>query len=580
MLLAIVMMLFIINYTSLSISLTQSITTSLLLSLTPNFSYDLILIFCISTLFASLAKEFYKILSVSMFLFTSVFISFFVMYSLSLTISVSDLIAGSILYVILDIIFSKKIEALLKPESEIKDKNIFNDAIQKIIKEEIDTQKTMLKQVSNNINEYKYENTNNYIKQICTHITGDFCCNCDMYFDCWKTKGDDTYMIFSKVLSSYAKNPSLSFEELPEKFMDRCKENFVMFKILTYLYDSFKLKQSYNLKINKFKDLMSLQFNGFSNTLDNIYENLKRGLNYYSDEEEKVFEALTTAGINVSEIVVLEDFYGKLKIFLKVKKQLERDVYTKDIPIILREVLSKEILFDYSMSKNANPRFEYTYIEEMPYTLSVGVKQEAKHNMVNSGDNFSNTVLPNNTHLIALADGMGSGLKASNQSKRVLNMLEDMLGCGDNEFNAVSTINSILVLEEGNEIFTTLDIFLFNMYTCEGEFIKAGAMTTFIKRNDEVNKIDTKALPIGIVDKIKIKKKKTKLEVGDFLYIMSDGFVECFENDENMIAKAIMEHSYRNPQKIANELFDIAYERSKNILKDDVSIVVCKVRKS
>ena len=40
-------------------------------------------------------KEFYKILSVSMFLFTSVFISFFVMYFLSLTVSVSDLITAA-----------------------------------------------------------------------------------------------------------------------------------------------------------------------------------------------------------------------------------------------------------------------------------------------------------------------------------------------------------------------------------------------------------------------------------------------------------------------------------------------------
>ena len=35
---------------------------------------------------------------------------------------------------------------------------------------------------------------------------------------------------------------------------------------------------------------------------------------------------------------------------------------------------------------------------------------------------------------------------------------------------------------------------------------------------------------------------------------------------------------YRNPQKIADELFNEAYARSLGKLKDDVSIIVVKVR--
>ena len=138
-------------------------------------------------------------------------------------------------------------------------------------------------------------------------------------------------------------------------------------------------------------------------------------------------------------------------------------------------------------------------------------------------------------------------------------------------------INSILSLEE-DEIFTTLDVVLFDLYNAEAEFIKAGALESYLKRDGEIMDLTGEALPIGIIENINLATEKLKLKNNDYLYLISDGFLEAFSDDRELIKEKIKNMEYRNPQKIADELFNEAYARSLGKLKDDVSILVVKVR--
>ena len=75
-----------------------------------------------------------------------------------------------------------------------------------------------------------------------------------------------------------------------------------MFKSTSYLCDNLKLKKEYNDKLNKFKSLMKIEFNSVNKTLDNIYNNIKKGLNYFSSDEKKVKEGLFSMGIIVKAV--------------------------------------------------------------------------------------------------------------------------------------------------------------------------------------------------------------------------------------------------------------------------------------
>ena len=102
-----------------------------------------------------------------------------------------------------------------------------------------------------------------------------------------------------------------------------------------------------------------------------------------------------------------------------------------------------------------------------------------------------------------------------------------MLGCESEEIDSIYTINTILSLEE-KEVFTTLDIMLFDLFNANAEFIKAGATESYLKRDNEVISLSAQALPIGIIENIDLSKETIKLQNNDYIYMMSDGFLEAF----------------------------------------------------
>ncbi|WP_290773478.1 SpoIIE family protein phosphatase [Anaerofustis sp.] len=572
-------LLFTATYFSLSLCLSFSLINSILLTLKGNFSTDIILIFTIATLFASMAKNLSKLAGTLIFIFVSITLSCYINKSIMFTVGVTEMTIAGTLFLIISTMFDEKIISFISKTQPSEYGNIFNNAIKKTIKEEIENKKNMINEVSNNISFNNNEDSNiNITKSICKVLTADICTNCENFKKCWNEEGEDTFVNFSQVILDTYNGKITSKHELPKSFVNKCKYNFFMFKSTSYLCDNLKIKKDYNNKLNKFKDLMKMEFKSVNKTLDNIYTNIKKGLNYFSNDEKKVREGLFSLGIVAKEVVVLEDFQGKLKTYVKTSKRMSSEEYRITVPLLLSEILSKNIMYDYnSFNEESLEAFEYTFIERMPYSLSIGVRREKKQNREKCGDNYSNIILPTNTHLVALADGMGSGENANKQSERVLNLLEEMLSCGGSEINSVNTINSILSLEE-QEIFTTLDILLFNVYTAQAEFIKAGALESYLKRDKEVITLSGEALPIGILENINLATEKISLKNNDYIYMISDGFLEAFADDRELIKEKILNMEYRNPQKIADELFNEAYARSLGKLQDDVSIIVVKVR--
>ena len=157
-------------------------------------------------------------------------------------------------------------------------------------------------------------------------------------------------------------------------------------------------------------------------------------------------------------------------------------------------------------------------------------------------------------------------------------MLEVLLNAGFDETKALDMINSVLVLDDSREIFAALDLFLFDLNKGIGEFVKAGACPSYIKRGRDTKKISYDSLPMGILEETHIHKGIQKFAKGDYVYFMSDGFFESVGSDEDYIRSSLLRHDYRNPQKVADALFTDALEKAGNIARDDVSIMVVKVR--
>ena len=93
------------------------------------------------------------------------------------------------------------------------------------------------------------------------------------------------------------------------------------------------------------------------------------------------------------------------------------------------------------------------------------------------------------------------------------------------------TLNSF-VRSRGKESTCTIDLLELDLTLGKGRLIKCGAAPTLVKRGDNVFKIESKTMPIGIMKSLDAESHGFEFKSGDRIIMLSDG-VLCDENDSN-----------------------------------------------
>ena len=77
-----------------------------------------------------------------------------------------------------------------------------------------------------------------------------------------------------------------------------------------------------------------------------------------------------------------------------------------------------------------------------------------------------------------------------------------------------------------------LDLGIIDLKKGTLETIKMGACSTYIKRNDkDIDLISSSSLPVGILSDIKLDRKITKVNYGDYIIMVSDGILDAGKNN-------------------------------------------------
>ena len=116
----------------------------------------------------------------------------------------------------------------------------------------------------------------------------------------------------------------------------------------------------------------------------------------------------------------------------------------------------------------------------------------------------------------------------------------------------------------------------------------AGMPPTLIYRASEksVDEILLKGMPLGVHDNFPYKLEKTKLNYGDTILMMSDGFPELFDKKGEMLGYKKTENIFQTcGHKSPDEIIDDLTNEMKNwigeeVPHDDVTFVVIKYKKN
>lgn len=299
-------------------------------------------------------------------------------------------------------------------------------------------------------------------------------------------------------------------------------------------------------------------------------------------QESRVIHELERQNVRVKHLVMVKGMYGRKEIYLSARTIRGRVMTAKEAAEIISEALGCNYRVAPSSRMIINREYDVVMFEEdTHYRYLTGARRIAKEGQQVSGDNFSQMELKNGQLLMMLADGMGSGEEASQQSEQLVDLLEEMLEAGFRKESAIEILNELIAVQGQGEQFATLDLCMVDLYSGVGEFLKMGASTTFIKRGKWIESIQSTTLPVGIQEQTEIDAVQKKFYHGDMIIMVSDGVLDgiIFENKEECLKEMLLEIDTRNPQDLAEELLNRIQKMNGSGMRDDASVLVLGIWK-
>ena len=302
-----------------------------------------------------------------------------------------------------------------------------------------------------------------------------------------------------------------------------------------------------------------------------------------SKKELEIFTLLKNKNFLVKKVQVKKILNGKniVNITYDIK---DKFVSQKDKIINIADLISKilgtKLTFEVDITKSEKQEYIQRYSSQDKFDLKVGSTKISKENSEASGDCNLQMKLNDGKYLLAISDGRGSGRNARNTSRTLIKMLKNLLLAGFEKEESINLINSSLFLNKDEEMFTTLDISVLDLYEGNMVSIKNAGCNTYIKNKNTVTKIESNTLPIGIVEGVQQNSITTKLNDGDIILMCSDGLLESKnEINKDWIEEFLKNVNTNNVQKLSDLMVAEAVDNSYGIVKDDITVIVGKIVK-
>lgn len=417
------------------------------------------------------------------------------------------------------------------------------------------------------------------IYKLIDDIANSLCANCGMRKFCWEEDFHTTYNLIYNTISLMEENKCITEDNLPPSIKDYCINKDKVIEIMRNHFNIFETNAMWEKKLLENRQLVSEQLKEVGNIIEKTIKDIYTKPIFKDDMEEEIYANLKNKKVDVKNVVVVELDENKLEIYIDVDKAYKEKNSQENIERIVTDTIGTPLKVDFILDRPKNEGKRFKLIRSNRYSALTEVATRANDYNNISGDNYTFGEGDNN-YFVALSDGMGTGKRAKDESNTAIELLESFLEAKFDKELTLKTINSILMLKSNDEIFTTFDISLLDLYSGKLQVIKMGAPATFIKRKNEVKIINSQSLPVGILKDVDFNIYEEYLEDGDIIIMMSDGVLEANRNIENVeqwMKDIINNINSINPKVIADTILEVAKKISKDQIRDDMTVLVTKV---
>ena len=192
-----------------------------------------------------------------------------------------------------------------------------------------------------------------------------------------------------------------------------------------------------------------------------------------------------------------------------------------------------------------------------------------------AGDSYVSRTLSGGRHVLALSDGMGSGVSARQESHAALTLMVESLRAGYTRAQALDVVNALMLMCTGREMYATMDLFVCDLHTGETAFEKLGACASYVVRDGEVRSIGADTLPVGVLPEVEARSLRMTLQAGDVVVMLTDGVADAYPGGEDALRAAVGKLAWLHPQAVGEKL--IAQALAGREARDDMAVLCARI---
>lgn len=406
-------------------------------------------------------------------------------------------------------------------------------------------------------------------------LTGKLCAGCDACAICWnenrmRRQGGIRALLYAVI------NHSGKEELMQTPYVEECSQYEDMVEEAIGAFSRLELNHAWYNRLQENRYMIAKQLDAMAGLMEEWAASRVNLDKQYAGILSQIVLEVREKGLVVENLHIYEE-NQRLSVEGNVSSKWDGGIPTKNYLSALEKAMRKPMRLGKDCKNILTQEGAYVvaYEDTLFYGLQ-GIASEKKNGSAVNGDNVSFFAMDDGNYHICLSDGMGSGARAKQESEMVVDLLQKFIEAGFSKETAIKLMNSAMVLQGENDIFSTLDYGVIDMYTGELELIKIGGAATFIKRGQEVECIDAGSLPAGADVMLEVESTKRQLQNGDFLVMVTDGVIEYLHvrNPKEVLTDIISMIKTDNAGVLAETILEQVMFRTGGYAMDDMTVLV------
>lgn len=419
-------------------------------------------------------------------------------------------------------------------------------------------------------------------------IAGRACQDCGLAHYCWEEDLYKTYSMTFSALSHCDSRGRFTEAELPETFRETCPRVDGFVKTVNEVYEMYRRDCLWLSRLTECRELVGQQLQAVGKIMQTLSGQMELNCIFLEGAEGALTDALKKQGFRPKKVVVTEEKNSRegtrgsrqVRIVLPAcgGKGTCRD---KILPLVKKTLGCPMVLLEEgTCSVDGAERDCTLHFREKPaFSLTTATAFSPAEEGRPTGDAAAFLETERGNALLALSDGMGTGERAAKESRIAIELLEQFTEAGFDRELAVGMINSALLLRRGEETYATLDICHVDLFDGHAEFVKLGAVATYIWRGSRIISLRSATLPAGILKQVSAEKNEMLLKDGDMILMVTDGITDALGGEEQTgawLKGKLTSFPMSNPQDTAEYILQEAKKERQEGRRDDMTVLASR----